>query len=441
VRDEARHAGAGERIERAEHRMTLQVAGLRCPRCGTGYPVAHHDLDCEACRPQARVNLAVDYGARLNAACPVPPANTALGMWRWAEFLPVARPAAVTMGEGGTPLTPLPRIAQALGLAGLWAKDESRNPTWSFKDRLASAAVSAARALGARVIATSSSGNAGAAAAAYAARAGLPCVVFTFQGAAGPMVIQMRAYGAMVLTVRDKAQRWTLLERGVRELGWFPTSPFFGPAVGSNPLGLEGYKTIAYEIVEELGGRAPDWCVLPVCYGDALAGMWRGFLEMKAWGWIERLPRMAAAEVYGSAERALAEALSSPPYMPKTHDSIAVSIGAQQSTWQAIEVLRASGGRALRVSNEAMLRWQRRLATEEGLWGEASSVAPWAAIEQLRAEGAVETGHTVVGLFTAAGLKDPAPTAREMPDLPVIDGTFGSALETLARHYRFDAEA
>lgn len=421
--------------------MTLQAAGLRCPRCGAGYPVASHDLDCEACRPEMRVNLAVDYGARLNAAPRRPAAEPGTGMWRWADLLPVARGDAVTMGEGGTPLTPLPRVARSLGLAQLWAKDESRNPTWSFKDRLASAAVSAARVLGARVIATSSSGNAGAAAAAYAARAGLRCVVFTFQGAAGPMVVQMRAYGAMVLAVREKAQRWTLLERGVRELGWFPTSPFFAPAVGSNPLGLEGYKTIAYEIVEELGGRAPDWCILPVCYGDALSGMWRGFLEMKAWGWIERLPRMVAAEVYGSAQRALAEALPMPPLMPRTHDSIAVSIGAQQSTWQAVDVLRQSGGRALRVSNEALLRWQRRLAAEEGLWGEASAVAPWAALEQLRAQGAVEPQHSAVGLFTAAGLKDPAPAARDLAELPIIDGRFEDALEALSKHYSFAPEA
>jgi len=93
--------------------------------------------------------------------------------------------------------------------------------------------------------------------AAYAARAGLPCVVFTFQGAAGPMVTQMRAYGAMVLAVHEKADRWTLLEAGVRQLGWFPTSPFFAPAVGSNPFGIEGYKTLVYEIVEQLDERPP----------------------------------------------------------------------------------------------------------------------------------------------------------------------------------------
>lgn len=188
----------------------------------------------------------------------------------------------MTLGAGNTPLLPAP----ALGLGDAWIKDESRNPTWSFNDRLASVAVTMARCFGAKVIASSSSGNAGAAAAAYAAKASIPCIVFTFEGAAGPLVTQMRAYGAMVVMVEDKADRWRLQSTGVRELGWYPTSPFFGPVVGSNPFGIEGCKTIAFEVAEAFGWQAPDWCVLPVCYGDALYGMWKGFEELKALGWI-----------------------------------------------------------------------------------------------------------------------------------------------------------
>ena len=146
-----------------------------------------------------------------------------------------------------------------------------------------------ARRFGAKVIASSSSGNAGAAAAAYAAKAGLPCVVFTFLGASPPLVAQMRAYGAMVVAVENKADRWRLQTAGVREFGWYPTSPFFGPVVGSNPYGMEGYKTIAFEIAEAFDWQVPDWCVLPVCYGDALFGMWKGFEELKALGWIDRI--------------------------------------------------------------------------------------------------------------------------------------------------------
>ena len=220
-----------------------------------------------------------------------------------------------------------------------------RNPTWSFKDRLASSALTMAKSFGAKVIASSSSGNAGAAAAAYAAKAGLPCVVFTFLGAAPPLVAQMRAYGAMVVAVENKADRWRLQSAGVREFGWYPTSPFFGPVVGSNPYGMEGYKTIAFEIAEAFDWEAPDWCVLPVCYGDALFGMWKGFDELQALGWIDRVPRLVAAEVSGSITAAMASGEPMPPDRPRNAASIATSIGASQGTVQAARSPAAQRGR------------------------------------------------------------------------------------------------
>ena len=249
-------------------------------------------------------------------------------MWRWDAFLHAPAADAVTMGEGNTPLLPVP----ALGLGDVWIKDESRNPTWSFKDRLASGALTMARTFGAKVIASSSSGNAGASAAAYAAKAGLPCVIFTFAGASAALVAQMRAYGAMVITVEDKADRWRLQSAGVRELGWYPTSPFFGPVVGSNPYGMEGYKTIAYEIAEAFDWHPPEWFVLPVCYGDALYGAWKGFEELRALGWIERVPRLVAAEVSGLIAAAMCSGAAMPPEIARNAPSIATSIGANQGT-------------------------------------------------------------------------------------------------------------
>jgi threonine synthase len=345
---------------------------------------------------------------------------------------------AVSLGEGMTPLVPARRLGNELDVR-LLIKDESRNPTWSFKDRLATVAVSAARTLGARVIASSSSGNAGAAVAAYAAAAGLPCVVFTFQSAAGPMVTQMRAYGAMVLAVRDKADRWKLLEAGVRRFGWFPTSPFFAPVVGSNPLGLEGYKTLAYEICEQLGWQSPDWCILPVCYGDALYGMWKGFDELLRLGWIDRMPRLVAAEIYGSLTATLAAGGDSLVDMPKTHDSVASSLGATQGTYQGLHAVRASKGTALQIVDEALLAWQARLATTEGLYGEPSSMAAVAAVERLRSSSVIASGQTVVAVMTAGGLKDVAPAARRQGDAPVISADIDAALAALRSAYGFAA--
>ncbi len=410
-------------------------AGLACVRCGAAYPVTRYAFDCDRCRGEAPANLTVTYedqafaGLRREAVAAGPPT-----LWRWAPFLPVAAGDAVSLGEGGTPLVLAERLGAELG-ARLWVKDESRNPTWSFKDRLASVVVSAARQLGARVIASSSSGNAGAAVAAYAARAGLPCIVFTFQGAAGPMVTQMRAYGALVGAVRDKADRWKLLEAGVRRFGWFPTSPFVAPAVGSNPLGIEGYKTLAYEVAEQLAGQAPDWCVLPVCYGDALYGMWKGFQDLRRLGWIDRTPRLVAAEIYGSLAATLAAGGDALVDVPRTRNTIAASIGATQATYQALHVIRASGGTAVRVSDDELLHWQARLAAREGLWVEPSSAASVAAVHRLRRDGVVADGQSVVAVVTAGGLKDVAPTVRRQGEVPLVPADVDVALDTLRAVY------
>ena len=269
---------------------------------------------------------------------------------------------------------------------------------------------------------SSSTGNAGAAVAAYAAKAGLPCIVFTAQGAVGPLVTQMRVYGATVVAVANKADRWPLMQHAVRQLGWYPTSPFFGPVVGSNPYGIEGYKTLAYEIAEQMSWRVPDCCVLPVCYGDALIGMWRGFMEMRAIGWTDRLPRMMAAEIYGSLGAALRDGGDVLPDMPMTHDTVAKSTSATRSTFQALHVLRASGGAATVVTNDAIMRWQQQLAREEGLYVEPASAGAIAAVVQLKESGEIKSTDKVVALLTASGLKDPGATTSVQDDLSAVSG-------------------
>ena len=415
------------------------LLGLVCPRCEARFPVEARFDGCPRCAPAVPVNLTPVYdldararAARVEALRDGPPS-----MWRYEALLPVGADAELTLGEGLTPLLPCPRLGRRLGIPRLFWKDESRNPTWSFKDRLASVAVAMAGRFGARVIACSSSGNAGAAAAAYAARAGLPCVVITFEGAAGPTVTQMRAYGAMVVATREKGDRWKLLRRCVDELGWYPTTPYFGPPVGSNTFGIEGYKTIAYEVTEQLGGRPPDWCVLPVAYGDALAGMWRGFEDLGRLGVTSAMPRMIAAEVYGSLAAAEASRAESPPVVAKDHETVALSIGTLQSTWQALHVLRASRGFTHRAGDADLGELQAALAESEGIYAEPSSVAPLAAVGALRARGVIAEHETVVALGTATGLKDPDATVCRLGPLPTVAADLEALLDTLAATYRF----
>lgn len=407
------------------------VIGLQCIRCSSIYPPDHYAQDCPACKPFGSSNLTVMYDATVRTPRERPKADAERGMWRYGDVLPVRRAEAVSLGEGGSILHRLGRVGEDLGVPKIFAKDETRNPTWSFKDRLACMAVSCAKQMGAETIVSSSSGNAGAATAAYAAKAGLRCVVFTFKGAAGPMLTQMRAYGATVVVLNSRADRWTIMQHAVYNLGWYPASPFFGPAVGSNPYGIEGYKTLAYEIVEQLDWRVPEICVLPVCYGDALVGMWRGFEDMVAFGWTDRMPRMVAAEVYGSLGAALHQGTDAPPDMPKLYDTVAVSIGATRGTFQALDVIRRSGGLAITIPNEDTMRWQQALATMEGLYVEPSSAAGLAAIEQLVRTNSLRGDETVVSLLTAGGLKDPNATAQVQGELPTMPEDMTSVVAAL----------
>ena len=352
------------------------------------------------------------------------------------RFCLLLRPTLSPSGKGDTPLVAVPE----LDLGDLWVKDELRNPTWSFKDRLASSAVTMARVFGAKLIASSSSGNAGASAAAYAAKAGLPCIVFTFKGAAGPLLTQMRAYGAMVLVVENKDDRWRLQSAGMKQLGWYSTSPFFGPVIGSNPFGMEGYKTIAYEIAEAFDWEPPDWCVLPVCYGDALHGMWKGFEELKAIGWIARVPRFVAAEVSGSLAAALSAGDAAPMPRPRNTATVATSIGANQGTVQALEVLRRTKGAAVAVDDDGLIQWVAKLAKTEGIWAEPSSVAPFVAIERLQQQGTIGEKERVVALVTASGLKDMTPIEKTLLPAPVVSGGLDDVLRALKENYGFRHE-
>jgi threonine synthase len=207
--------------------------------------------------------------------------------------------------------------------------------------------------------------------------------------------------------------------------------------VGSNPYGMEGYKTIAYEVAEALDWQPPDWCVLPVCYGDALFGMWKGFEELKALGWIERTPRLVAAEVSGSIAAALASGEPMPPERPRNAPSIATSIGASQGTVQAVEVLRRSGGAAVTVDNDELSRWVVTLGAREGIWPEPASAAPFAAIERLRSSGVIEPNARVMALLTASGLKDTSVVEQALPPTPLVKGGLDEVMKALHDVYGF----
>jgi threonine synthase len=415
------------------------VIGLTCPRCGAEYGAGPLFDGCPACR---RAGLGVNLWPRYDETAVARTLTRAhlagrpWDMWRYAELLPVDPGRRVALGEGGTPLTELPRLAGRCGLARLYAKDETRNPTWSFKDRLAAVAVSRAVEAGAGVVLDSSTGNQGAATAAHAAKAGLLTVVFTFGRVPWTMKVFMAAYGAMVLQIDDGAARRRTLEACVKELGWYPVCNVSDPPVGGNPYGLEGYKTIAFEICEQLGWQPPDVIVFPTDYGDALARASKGLQELRRIGLIDRLPRLVAAERFGPLSEALAAGLDRVPPV-RTGPTVAISIDTDVSTIQALDAIRATHGTATVVDEEAIVAAQLEAARTEGLFPEPSSACALAGARRLRQQGWIGPDETVVALITSMGLKDPASTRPHLPDPPFVEPTVEATLRALREVYGF----
>jgi threonine synthase len=362
-------------------------------------------------------------------------ANRPHTIWRYAELLPAEPENAVSIGEGMTPLLAVPRLARRLGIRNLLVKDESRNPTWSFKDRLASSAVSMANQMGAAVITGSSSGNAGAATAAYAARAGIPCVMFTTQQFPLTMRVQMAVYGTKMIATPTIQDRWRMVEACVDSWGWFPVTIFVYPLVGSNFFGIEGYKSVAFELVEQLG-RVPSHVVMPVGAGDAFYGTWKGFKEYRELGFIDEVPSMIAAEVFGPLENALAKNLDHVEEVP-WGPTPAISVGLNTSAYQALAVLRESGGVARSPSAEEMVAMQRELAESEGIYAEVSSVISLCVAKKLVDEGKIRDDDLVVAFLTSSGLKDPETTAKYLPTIPLIEPNLESLRSALESSYDF----
>ncbi len=354
------------------------------------------------------------------------------GLFRYRDLLPIdPRTEPVSLHEGGTPLIPAPALAERIGAARLLVKDETRNPTWSYKDRLAAVAVTKAVEVGSDTVVVASTGNHGAAVAAYAARAGLRCVVLTLASVPPTMKTLMQVYGAHVVALRTGPQRWELMAQLVAERGWLPMSGHADPPVGSNPYGVDGYKTIAYEIAEQLPD-VPDVVVVPVAYADGLAGIGRGFADLHALGVINRRPRLVAAEAFGAHADALANDAERAGPVP-AGPSVAFSIASPVGTYQGLAALRASGGRAIAVpDDDTVLAAQAEIGRATGLYLEASAAIGLPALDRLAASGELRPEETVVMVATSSGLKDPAATAARLPEVPVIDPTPRALDQTMA---------
>jgi threonine synthase len=322
--------------------------------------------------------------------------------------------ATVSLGEGQTPPVAAEWVARELGLASVAVKLESLNPTLSYKDRTNAVAVAAARQFGYDRICCTSSGNHGVSMAAYASAAGLRSLVLFPPDAPPSVVAEVRHYGGDAVLVEADGTAGSPLapvDALHRRYGWFISNRNAPLATGrpfGNPFGLEGYKTIAYEIHQQLGGRTPTWCCVPVGGGDGLAGVWRGFRELVDLGLAATAPRMVACQpeagdsVVAAWRAGRSEVV---PVVPRP--TIALSLVDRLSGDHALRAVRESHGRAVAVPDEAIRDAGEELG-RHGIAIEPSSAAALAGLRALAKEGALQPGETAVVLGTGAGLRWPA---------------------------------
>ena len=395
----------------------MQGAVLECVNCGARFEGPKERYACDACGDGLRLALDLEglsydsLAARWRAR--------PLGVWRYRELIPINGGGEVSLQEGGTPLL-------GVGDPGgngvtIHVKNEGQNPTGSFKDRGMTVGVTRARALGRGRVMCASTGNTAASLAAYSARARMECVVLVpAGGVALGKLAQAFFAGARVVTLRgsfDDAMR--LVVEAAERLDAYVLNSI-------NPYRIEGQKTAAFEVFDQLGGRAPDWLVCPVGNGGNLAAYWKGFQELQALGALDALPRLVGVQAEGAAPiaRAFSEGRKDIVPVPKPETlASAIRIGNPANWRKTLRALKESDGRTVTVPDAAIAEAQARLAREEGIFVEPASAASLAGAERLSREGVFEEGETVVCVCTGHGLKDPDAALRARAEPPMVEAT------------------
>lgn len=326
-------------------------------------------------------------------------------LWRYEEVLPVRDPAhRVTLGEGWTPLLDAPRLAARMGVDRAWVKDEGQNPTGSFKARGMALAVSRAKELGVTALAVPTAGNAGGAAAAYGAAAGMSVHVVAPKDTPLPIIEEIRNLGAELRLIDGLiSDCGRLVREGCQQHGWWDLSTL------KEPYRVEGKKTMGYEIFEQLGGRLPDVIVYPTGGGTGLIGMWKAFEEMEAMGWIgSARPKMIVVQAAGCApmvrawERGVEDAGM---WENATTYASGLRVPGAVGDFLIQRAVRQSGGAAIAITDSVMDEWVRAMGRDTGIFAAPEGGAVAAAVPILLERGVIRPSDEVVLFNTGSGLK------------------------------------
>ncbi len=405
------------------------VAGLRCRECGREYEVAAA-FTCEWCF--GPLEVAYDYEAIASTVSRERIAAGPPSIWRYQDLLPVDRAAAVDLGAGFSPLVRADRLASELGLSELWVKNDTVNPTNSFKDRVTEVALSKALEFGFKTVACASTGNLANAVAAHAARAGLRSFVFVPANLEAAKIVTTAVYGGNLVAIDGN---YDDVNRLCAEIAGTYRWAFVN--VNMRPFYAEGSKTLAFEAAEQLGWESPDHVVVPVASGSLLTKIHKGFGELHKVGLLEREPtvRVSGAQAAGCSPVATAWVDGSDTIRPVKPSTIAKSlaIGNPADGYFALDAVRSTGGGLAAVSDDEVVEGIRLLAQTEGIFAETAGGVTIASLRRLVEQGVVRSDERVVAYITGIGLKTVeavaphvAPTATIKPSLDAFHEAFAA---------------
>jgi threonine synthase len=412
------------------------VLGLKCVLCGAEYDVGEVLYVCPRHGDEGILDVVYDYdliGRRLTKDHLARDQQTR-SIWRYADLLPIADPSlAPPLQVGWTPLYRAERLGERLGLKHLWVKDEGREPTASFKDRASAVGVVKALELGRDIITCASTGNAASSLAGLAASVGLTTYIFVPQTAPQAKVAQLLIFGANVIMVKGTYdQAFDLCLEASKEYGWYSRNTAY------NPYLSEGKKTAALEICEQLGWEAPDRIFVSVGDGCIIGGLWKGLKDLRALGFIDRMPKLMGVQAEGAAPLVKAWQEGTEEIEPVVLNTLAdsISVGVPRDRIKALRAVRQTGGEYVTVSDEEILDAMRVLARRAAVFAEPAGATGFAGLAKLVREGRIDPEERIVVLVTGNGLKDVASAIKATGQPHLIEPTMGELQRLMGRSGR-----
>ena len=392
---------------------------IKCSKCNTEYS---QGAPCSCPKCGGQIEISYDYESIAKTISSKTLATREPGVWRYGELLPLQGPSKVTMGEGGTRLVRSERLAKAVGLHNLFIKNETENPTGSFKDRCSTVSISKVVEARAGGVVIASSGNAAASACAYSTMADIPCHVLVPPETSVGKLVRINIFGGRVLKVIGPVDDCiSMAEQISKKHGWMNVTT----NSRANPYALEGTKTASYEIAESLGWHVPDYLALPVGGGACFTGHWKGFRDLLNLGFIKHKPHLIAVQSEGCAPFASAVRAKVGPENIRTWDNPRTIASGITDAYpidggNAYRALQDTGGLAETVSDDEIVEAQVLLARKEGIFAEPTGAVSLAGLIKLFRNGDIDAGDAVACEITGHGLNDIEPTAARIGKVPEI---------------------